>query len=199
VKSKTFHLATDYIGRGRAYSWQNKWDLCIADEKKGIELYAYVCRNFPNDGVARVACQNAADESENVAKAERDHGQDRPTAAANAPSVVPSVPHAPSISKECVELYDAAGSGDNAAAKALLDQGVDVNCRSGGPNKTLTSLMMAAYNGRTDTVKLLLERGADAALTTGPGESTDAITYAQIGKHEDIIQLLTAAEKKSSK
>jgi hypothetical protein len=157
----------------------------------GEFLKAYMTSPGLEPGMARTLAAHAEgatrDELNRLAL-KRDEGHDRPIAARKVTSRAGS-------SQKCGELYSAAWGGNNGTVKELLDQGVDVNCRSGGVDKTLTSLMVAAYNGRTDTVKLLLERGADAAMTTGPGESTNALSYARIGKHEDIVRLLSAAEK----
>src|SRR5258706_9344292 len=56
------------------------------------------------------------------------------------------------------EMLVAAAKGDNARIKELLDKGVDVNMRGADSN---TPIMEAAYAGHLDTVKLLLDHGAD--------------------------------------
>jgi outer membrane protein assembly factor BamB len=55
-------------------------------------------------------------------------------------------------------LLEAAGKGDVAAVKTLLDQGADVNADNGRGG---TPLYVAAEQGRAGVARLLLERGAD--------------------------------------
>ena len=88
-------------------------------------------------------------------------------------------------------LYDAALQDDSAKISALLDQGTSVDCRSGGPDRNLTPLMGAAYNGHYNAVKLLLARGADANLEVVRGNGTTALTYAQTGNRQEVVRLLT--------
>jgi ankyrin repeat protein len=55
------------------------------------------------------------------------------------------------------EFFDAARKGDAAKVRGLLDQGVDVNAKW---RYGQTALLMAAWRGRPEVVKVLLERGA---------------------------------------
>lgn len=57
------------------------------------------------------------------------------------------------------------------AAVALLESGADPNRRAAGHRGAMSvpPLIMAAGYGMTDTVKVLLERGADPRAETGPG------------------------------
>ncbi len=57
------------------------------------------------------------------------------------------------------ELHQAAGRGDAAAVKRLLEGGAEVDARD---MDGWTALHWAAYEGQTEVVRLLLERGASA-------------------------------------
>ena len=62
------------------------------------------------------------------------------------------------LSNEAVTLFDAAENGDTPRVKALLDKGMSAKVQA--PNG-LTPLIMAAMMNHPDTVRLLLDRGAD--------------------------------------
>ncbi len=89
----------------------------------------------------------------------------------------------------CPELYEAAGNGEDAKVAALLDAGLDVNCRS-SKNLNLTALIAAAAGGRVSTVQLLLKRGAD--LNKAALEGSTALSYAQIYKRDEVVKILMA-------
>jgi ankyrin repeat protein len=70
--------------------------------------------------------------------------------------------------------------------EAILDAGVNINLLT--PNGH-TALMAAAANNRYDTVKLLLQRGANAQLLDNTNSS--ALHYAAgLGVEENIIKIL---------
>src|SRR6476620_4292547 len=58
------------------------------------------------------------------------------------------------------ELIEAAGAGDVPRIRRLLDEGASIDSVSTGRDPW-TPLMTASSRGRTDAVRLLLERGAD--------------------------------------
>lgn len=60
--------------------------------------------------------------------------------------------------------------GDIEALKLFLDAGVDINHLSNDPQRT-TILMDASLNGQEDTVKFLLERGADIFIKSSNGKT----------------------------
>lgn len=85
----------------------------------------------------------------------------------------------------CVSpLHNASSVGDTKAVIELLDKGkYDIN----EPASGLTPLMFAAANGRSDTVRLLLDRGADIHAT---GRGGDALFWAAEEGHADVVKLL---------
>ena len=85
-------------------------------------------------------------------------------------------------------LHEAAGRGDTATVRQLLDQGTDVNAKAAG---NWTALMSAAAEGRTETVELLLHRGADVNATSDVVGWTALLSAAQQG-HTGCVQVLLA-------
>ncbi len=81
-----------------------------------------------------------------------------------------------------VALLQAASSGDTAKAKALLDQGVNVNLRGSDGRTPLTE---ASFAGHEEMVKLLLERGADPSLKKADG--ADAVALGQ--GHKEVAEI----------
>ncbi|MDW2150028.1 ankyrin repeat domain-containing protein, partial [Vibrio sp. 378] len=61
-----------------------------------------------------------------------------------------------------VELFfDAARIGNNEVVETFVSQGFPIDQRN---NESYTALMVAAYQGNKDTVRLLLDSGANACL-----------------------------------
>jgi hypothetical protein len=85
-------------------------------------------------------------------------------------------PNAPSGGNGWTPLLHAIHKHQNASIAALLDAGADVNR---GDDKGVTPLMMAAGYGYDDTVRLLLERKADARIKRPNGET--ALDWAMSG------------------
>ena len=96
--------------------------------------------------------------------------------------------------KSVVALVDAAGKGDNEMLKGLIDKGTPLNGLDEGGNSALAA---AAYAGKTDTVKLLLEKGANPTIKKADGETPLSLATAQ--KHAEIVELLNAAIAKQPK
>lgn len=71
------------------------------------------------------------------------------------------------------EMLEVAGKGNTARVRELLDSGVNVNMR--GPDRN-TPVMEAAYAGHAETVKLLLERGADLSVKKRDGATARTLT-----------------------
>lgn len=79
-------------------------------------------------------------------------------------------------------MLEEAAHGNTAAVKGWLEKGVDVNMRGNGNN---TPIMEAAFAGKIDTAKLLLDYGADLSAKKDDGETV--ITLG--GGHKDIVDL----------
>jgi hypothetical protein len=84
------------------------------------------------------------------------------------------------------ELRRAAGAGDVAKVKELLDKGVDVNAANsyGG-----TALAFACDRGHLEVIKLLLDRGANPDTQDTFYKSKPVVWAAQKG-HTEIVKLL---------
>lgn len=83
-------------------------------------------------------------------------------------------------------LSVAAGQGNRIDfVRDLLDRGVDVNSEFGG-----TPLMEAAYYGNLDTLKLLLERGANVKAVDKDGETVLHFAARGLGSQVEIVEIL---------
>ena len=81
------------------------------------------------------------------------------------------------------------------AAQRLLAQGADINSRSDSRGRRgLTVLMENAYTGKYDTVKFLLEKGADVHARDRSGNT--ALKYATQKKHDAVRKLLLKYDAK---
>lgn len=82
--------------------------------------------------------------------------------------------------------------GDIAAVRALLDGGAKADTLIEYGEHKITPLMSAAWNGRTEIAKLLLERGADVkARATDDGQT--ALHSAASRGWDDLVQVLIDA------
>jgi len=79
-------------------------------------------------------------------------------------------------------MLEESAHGDTAAVKAWLEKGVDVNMRGNGNN---TPIMEAAFAGKLDTVRLLLDHGADISAKKDDGETVTSLG----GGHKDVADL----------
>lgn len=183
-------LGAHLIIRGRAYSWLEQWDDYANDLDTAVKTLSEGCRDPYDPGIAKSCCKMAADAAEEVAQVRRKHPGGNSAAAPASASTTPakSSSGAAASGGDCQALYDAAHAGQNSQVTALLDAGTPVDCPIGGPKKNMPALMVAAFNGKTSTVKLLLDRGADPSFKTPEGMS--ALDYAGIGNHPDTESLL---------
>lgn len=85
-----------------------------------------------------------------------------------------------------VPLLYASADGDGEQVTKLLDEGMDVNCRS--PFVRTTPLILAAWNNHIDTVRLLLDRGADVNAEDLTGWT--ALHAAAFGGNTEVMRLL---------
>ena len=80
----------------------------------------------------------------------------------------------------------------------LIEAGADINyvCRGITDYYSYTALMWAAEDGVTESVKILLENGADIHAKNKRGKT--ALDLAMTNQHTEIVQLLQAAGAKNS-
>lgn len=90
-------------------------------------------------------------------------------------------------------LVDAASTGNNQLVKALIEKGTPLNGLDQFGHSALTE---SCYNGKTETVKLLLESGADPKIKKMDGATPLSLASGQ--KHQDIVALLNEAISKQS-
>lgn len=83
------------------------------------------------------------------------------------------------------QLREAAGRGDFAQVKSLLDKGADVNAQD---KYGETALMLAAYYGRMDVLKLALHKGADIRTKERGGGT--ALMMASSKGYVEVVKLL---------
>ena len=93
-------------------------------------------------------------------------------------------------------LIWAAGSGNSDIVQTLIERGVDVNARNGGYMAgTFTPLTVAALDGRTRIVQMLLLHGADPTICENYGGSTP-MQLAISERHWGVVKLLRDYERK---
>ncbi len=88
-----------------------------------------------------------------------------------------------------MRFIDSVRAGDSDRARALLDEGSDVNARD---EHEWTALCWAAGAGRTALVRLLLDRGADVCATGTDGRTPYQI--AEAAGRLDVLPLLATEE-----
>ena len=83
-------------------------------------------------------------------------------------------------------LYASVQKGDLNGVKLALENGANINQRSGDYNST--PLMEASYYGHLEVVKFLVEKGAD--ITAADDDGDTVFFYAQWGEHYPVIDYL---------
>lgn len=73
------------------------------------------------------------------------------------------------------------------SVKSLVEAGADVNTVSG----TGTALMGVCFKGYPDLVRYLIEAGADVNIAIE--KMGTALTFANMGQHTEVVEILTAA------
>ncbi|MEZ9672083.1 ankyrin repeat domain-containing protein [Vibrio lentus] len=84
-------------------------------------------------------------------------------------------------------FFDAARIGNNDVIDAFVSQGFPVDQRN---NQSYTALMVAAYQGNRETVRLLLDSGANACLQDKRGNTAlmGALIKREISIAKDLYQ-----------
>ncbi|MYM61217.1 ankyrin repeat domain-containing protein [Vibrio sp. OCN044] len=93
-----------------------------------------------------------------------------------------------------VELFfDAARIGDNEVLETFVSQGFPVDQRN---NQSYTALMVAAYSGNNESVRLLLDSGANACLQDKRGNTAlmGALIKREISIASDLYQAKCSPE-----
>lgn len=83
-------------------------------------------------------------------------------------------------------LCDALNKNDSAKARELIDQGADMDSRSGPKNHT--PLMLACINKNTEIAKLLVEKGAD--VNSSDIDKITPLSYAALHGKPELVSLL---------
>lgn len=88
------------------------------------------------------------------------------------------------LTNDRTAIHFAADYGQVQVATYLLDQGANVNQLD---KHGISPLLAAIWEGHTECVKLLLERGADPN-----GKTPDGQSYVEVAESQQIRQLLSA-------
>lgn len=86
-------------------------------------------------------------------------------------------------------FFDAARTGNNEVIQKFVDAGFPVNEKN---HQSYTALMVAAYQGQKDTVKLLLKEGANACIEDKRGNT--AFMGALLKREIEIAKRLYQAD-----
>jgi ankyrin repeat protein len=116
---------------------------------------------------------------------------------ANQNAAVPEKAAAYEQTKKSIGLISAAGSGNTAKVKEMLESGADVNVKGSDGR---TPLMEAAYAGNTEIARLLLDKGANIDLKKNDGATAIAFARGRSDKQllemfDQVNQLLAASAK----
>ena len=87
-------------------------------------------------------------------------------------------------------LREAAGRGDTAAVRALLEQGAPVDARD---DQGATALVRAAYGNHVDAAALLVQAGADVDLADDTRQSAYLIATSEVGDDPRLLDLTLGA------
>ena len=84
-------------------------------------------------------------------------------------------------------LISASVYGDTKLVRKLLDEGADVNAKSGSGS---TALMMASSKGHKEIVAMLLEKKYGADVNVKNNEGWTALDRASLNEHTEIVEML---------
>jgi uncharacterized protein len=100
----------------------------------------------------------------------------------------------PASSAREVELLQVAAKGDTARVRELLALGINVNVRGTDRN---TPIMEAAYAGHLDTVKVLLDHGADLSAKKNDGAMPASLVRSKevADLFKNVVDLVDASFK----
>ena len=87
-------------------------------------------------------------------------------------------------------LRDAAGRGDAAVVRSLLEQGAPVDARDG---QGATALVRAAYGNHVDVAAVLVQAGADVDLQDDTRQSAYLIATSEVGDDLRLLDLTLGA------
>ena len=93
------------------------------------------------------------------------------------------------VGPEGLGLFDAAAVGEPAVVRRKLSEGWEIEDRS---DDGYTPLHMAAYFGRLDVARLLLQRGADPNAVASNDSRVTPLHSAVSARHRDLAGLLLA-------
>jgi ankyrin repeat protein len=93
------------------------------------------------------------------------------------------------VGPDGLSLFEAAAVGDVAAVRRRLSEGWEIEDRS---DDGYTPLHMAAYFGRLEVARLLLERGADRNPVSSNDSRVTPLHSAVSARHRDLAGLLLA-------
>ena len=88
-----------------------------------------------------------------------------------------------------LSLFEAASTGQLAAVRARLEAGSEIDDHS---DDGYTALHFAAYFGRLEVARMLLERGADPNCVAQNASRVTPLHSAVAGRHRDLAGLLLA-------
>lgn len=86
-------------------------------------------------------------------------------------------------------FFDAAGAGDIATLRTMLENGTDVNAKDETFGQT--ALIIASRMGRSEVVELLLAKGADSNVADNYGQT--ALHWARKKNFREVIKMLQQA------
>lgn len=135
------------------------------------------------------AVDAAVEADPGLATARDEHGRSALMAAAYAGQSRIAERLAERAGPDNLSLFEAAAAGVTGAVRSRLEGGADMEDRS---DDGYTALHFAAYFGRLEVARLLLERGADPNAVASNQSRVTPLHSAVAGRHRDLAGLLLA-------